>query len=65
METLNCAEVMRLLRVSRDTVVQMLENRELRGFRRGKVIRVDRRSLDRLLGRDEEASRPLPTAGAS
>ena len=47
--TLNCLEVMRALRVSRQTVRDMLAAGELRGFRRGKVFRVTRLSVEQLL----------------
>jgi excisionase family DNA binding protein len=61
--TLNCAEVMRLLRVSRNTVIEMLERRELGGFKRGKVIRIDGRSVERLLGRQDDSGERAPDAG--
>jgi len=59
--TMNCAEVMRMLRLSRDTVKEMLDRGELRGFRRGNVIRIERRSVERLLrgGGAEETSAPV------
>ncbi len=59
--TLNCAEVMRLLRISRSTVREMLACGELRGFERGKIIRIDRRSVDRLLGREDAENTLTPT----
>jgi excisionase family DNA binding protein len=55
--TMNCAEVMRTLRLSRETVKEMLDRGELRGFRRGNVIRIARRSVDRLLGREDAEER--------
>ncbi len=55
--TLNCREVMRLLRVTRATVRAMLGRGDLRGFQRGKVIRIDPRSVERLLGWDTEGGR--------
>ena len=48
-ETLNARETMQLLRISRDTLRAMLASGELRGFERGKVIRIDRRSVEELL----------------
>ena len=50
-ETLNARETMELLRISRETLRAMLASGELRGFERGKVVRVDRRSVEKLLGR--------------
>ncbi len=50
-ETLNASETMKLLRISRETLRAMLASGELRGFERGKVIRIDRRSVEALLGR--------------
>ena len=47
--TMNCVEVMKALRVSRGTVKTMLDHGELRGFRRGNVIRIARESVERLL----------------
>jgi len=40
---------MQMLRISRETLRAMLASGELRGFERGKVIRVDRRSVEELL----------------
>jgi len=54
METMNCVEVMRALRVSRATLRAMLGRGDLRGFQRGHVIRIDRRSVEELLGRTRE-----------
>jgi excisionase family DNA binding protein len=48
-ETLNARETMRLLRISRDTLRALLSSGKLRGFERGKVIRIDRRSVEELL----------------
>ena len=48
-ETLNAKETMQLLRISRETLREMLASGQLRGFERGKVIRIDRRSVDKLL----------------
>lgn len=48
-ETMNATETMKLLRISRETLRQMLSSGELRGFARGKVIRIDRRSVEELL----------------
>ncbi len=56
-ETLNARETMQLLRISRATLRVMLASGELRGFERGKVIRVDRRSVEELL-RGRAASAP-------
>lgn len=61
-ETLNAKETMELLRISRKTLGAMLDSRILRGFERGKVIRVDRRSVEELLGRKVEQE-PVTTAG--
>jgi excisionase family DNA binding protein len=46
---MNAKETMRLLRISRDTLRAMLASGDLRGFERGKVIRIDRRSVEELL----------------
>lgn len=47
--TMNCVEVMKALRCSRSTVKAMLDRGELRGFRRGNLIRIVRASVERLL----------------
>ncbi len=47
--TLNAAETMRMLRITRSTLAAMLADGELRGFIKGKVIRIDRRSVEQLL----------------
>lgn len=47
--TLNAKETMQLLRISRETLRAMLASGELRGFERGKIIRVERRSVEELL----------------
>lgn len=62
--TLNCLEVMRKLRVSRRTVRDMLAAGELRGFRRGKVFRVTRDSVERLLDGPPQ-HRPAEDQGAA
>lgn len=59
-ETLNATETMTLLRISRATLRAMLAAGELRGFERGKVIRVDRRSVEALLGRTREREQVTP-----
>ena len=48
-KALNCREVMTILRCSRSTVRDMLQTGELTGFQRGKLIRIDRASVERLL----------------
>lgn len=48
--TLNASETMRLLRITRTTLADLLASGELRGFVRGKVIRVSRQSVEELLG---------------
>lgn len=48
-QTMNCAEVMRALRVSRKTVKRMLATGELVGFSRDHLIRVTSYSVQRLL----------------
>jgi hypothetical protein len=60
-ETLNASETMRLLRIGRETLAAMLDSGELTGFVKGKVIRIDRRSVERLLGRSR-AQEPAPAA---
>ena len=57
-ETLNATETMKVLRISRDTLRAMLASGELRGFERGKVIRIDRRSVEELLRGRAQASPP-------
>ena len=47
--TLNCREVMKILRVSRSTIREMIAHGELAGFQRGKLIRIDPRSVEQLL----------------
>lgn len=49
-QILNASETMKLLRISRETLAAMLASGELRGFVRGKVIRVSRESVEELLG---------------
>ena len=49
-QTLTCREVMSWLRCSRKTVHEMLEQKELHGFKRGRLIRVSRKSVEELLG---------------
>jgi len=60
-ETLNASETMRLLRISRETLGALLDSGELKGFVKGKVIRIDRRSVEKLLGRPR-AHEPAPAA---
>ena len=55
--TLNAAETMRWLRITRETLAAMLASGELRGFRRGRIIRVSRQSVEELLGRHRESAR--------
>lgn len=61
-EFMNCAEAMRLLRLSRETIVQMLRTGELRGFVRGRAVRIQRTSVDELINaarnRRETAGKP-------
>ncbi len=55
-ETLNAKETMRFLRISRKTLRDMLARGELAGFKRGRIVRVDPRSVDELLrGRAQAA----------
>jgi excisionase family DNA binding protein len=62
---LNAAEVMRMLRVSRDTVRAMLASGELRGFARGKVIRIDKRSVEELLAGAAQRHKRAPIGSAT
>ena len=55
---LNACETMRLLRISRETLGAMLASGELHGFERGKVIRVSRQSIERLLGIERSVQAP-------
>ncbi len=55
---LNARETMRLLRISRETLGAMLASGELCGFERGKVIRVSRQSIERLLGIERSVQAP-------
>ena len=49
-EVLNGVQTMKLLRITRTTLAAMLASGQLRGFVRGKVIRVSRQSVEELLG---------------
>lgn len=49
MELLTTAEVGRLLRVSQETVRAMLERGDLEGFRVGRVVRIRKASVQRIL----------------
>lgn len=51
---LTVREASRVLRISPPTVRRLLTKGELRGFRVGKVIRLERGSVERLLGRAAE-----------
>lgn len=53
-QALTVKDVMRRLRVSRETVMQLLARGELTGFRLGRVIRIDPQSLARLLRRQAD-----------
>lgn len=48
-DAMNAAEVMRMLRIGRTTLGRLIEDGTLRGFKRGKVVRVARASVERLL----------------
>ncbi len=50
MDFLTSSEVGRVLSVSRDTVRAMLDRGELSGFRCGRVVRLRRDSVERLVG---------------
>jgi excisionase family DNA binding protein len=55
--TMNAREVMQLLRITPATLKALLASGRLRGFQQGKVIRIDRRSVEELL-RGRETSVP-------
>ena len=59
--TLNATETLRWLRITRETRAAMLAFGELRGFQRGKIIRVSRQSVEELLRLHRESAR---TGGA-
>jgi len=48
-DVLSAIEVARRLRVGRKTVLAMIERGELKGFKRGRLIRVTAASVQRLL----------------
>jgi len=50
-QALNARETMEILRISRETLAALLESGELQGFVKGKLIRIDRGSVEKLLGR--------------
>ncbi len=55
-DVLSLAEVCRALRVGRRTAATMLARGELKGFRRGRIVRISRASVQRLLdGKGSEA----------
>ncbi len=49
-QLLTAAEAGRILRVSTDTILRMLERGDLKGFRSAKTTRVFADSVERLLG---------------
>ena len=57
MELLTTAEVGGLLRVSQETVRAMLARGDLEGFKAGRVVRVRKDSVERLLNEPAEATR--------
>lgn len=57
-DVMNAIEVARRLRVGRQTVLRMIERGELKGFKRGRLIRVTFASVEGLL-----AGQAAETAG--
>ncbi len=53
-EAMTLVDVMKVLRVSRVTVHKMLARGDLKGFQRGHIVRINRRSVDHLLAGSEE-----------
>lgn len=54
METLTVREVASALRVDRKTVSQMIASGDLPALRSGRIIRIDRRALERVMGVERE-----------
>lgn len=62
-EVLSAIDVARKLRVGRRTVLRLIENGTLKGFKRGRLIRVTAASVQRLLdgqtaGAEKDGERP-------
>lgn len=52
MNTINATEAMRILRVSMPTIRALLRDGTLKGFKRGKIIRISKHSVEELLSDD-------------
>jgi putative molybdopterin biosynthesis protein len=55
-------EVADLLRITRNTVYELIKRGELRGYRVGKKVRVDREEVEAYKQRDAGPARPSPSA---
>ena len=61
-EVLSAIEVAKRLRVGRKTVVEMIQGGQLKGFKRGRLIRVTAESVRRLLDGAEKTPEETPGA---
>ena len=53
-DAMTLVDVMKVLRVSRLTVRELLARGDLKGFQRGHIVRINRHSVDHLLAGAEE-----------